>query len=238
MKTPPIHLPQMQSQPTWGIVVPHDSTIELARRLMGLRALAMSLDGLFHISGEDDREYRSTLVATGEAVHRLELARQAANTLKLPLRIFACTEARAAMAVTTDADSRDRKFLTGSKTSEDHHVYCGSVDAAVSRALVYAQYADVVCFRSVNADLSEAARFAAALRASFPAKQMGYAHAPALTGVRWDELDHRYFEARLREYGYDFYIVTQFGQTIFPHARVPGAWVSRAPARSSLPLIA
>jgi hypothetical protein len=30
---------------------------------------------------------------------------------------------------------------------------------------------------------------------------------------------------RLRQIGYDFYFVTQFGQTTFPHAPASGAWV-------------
>jgi hypothetical protein len=48
---------------------------------------------------------------------------------------------------------------------------------------------------------------------------------PMPDGVRWNELDHRAFNARLRQIGYDFYFVTQFGQTAFPHAPASGAWV-------------
>jgi hypothetical protein len=48
---------------------------------------------------------------------------------------------------------------------------------------------------------------------------------PLPDGVRWNELDHRAFGARLRQIGYDFYFVTQFGQTTFPHAPASAAWV-------------
>jgi hypothetical protein len=58
---------------------------------------------------------------------------------------------------------------------------------------------------------------------------------PMLDGIRWNELDHRAFDARLRQIGYDFYFVTQFGQTTFPHAPASGAWVLMDDAVRSKP---
>ena len=168
---------------------------------------------------------RRTLLSIAETVRRLNAAREAANLLEHPLYLLACTEARNAAALEDDDDVRDRRFLSGMKTRDNAHVYCGGLDAAISRALVFARYAEVVCYCSQSTDLAEAAHFASEVQSSFPGKKLGFGHMPMLDGVRWNELDHRGFDARLRQIGYDFYFVTQFGQTTFPHAPASGAWV-------------
>jgi isocitrate lyase len=226
-----------------------NSSTDLARRLMDLKSLAMNLEG-FQL-GSDDRNHHPALVSTREAVQRLASAKLAADSLHMSLRVFACTDARMAAAVSTDADRRDHKFLSGSRTSEGFHTYCGGLDAAVSRGLVFAQYADVVCFRSNGADLFEAARFAASIKSRFPAISLAYGHNATQNGLRWNELDHRAFAEKLQKIGYDTYFVTQFGQTTFPYTPIAGPWVLlndtvcgksvipedlRRPAVSTLPL--
>ena len=202
-----------------------NSSIELARRLMGIGALATNCYGQLQTAESVDHGSRRTLLSIAETVRRLDAAREAANLLGHPLHVLACTEARVAVALEDDADARDRKFLSGMKTKDNSHVYCGGLDAAISRALVFARYAEVVCLRSPNIDLAEAAHFASEVRSSFPGKKLGFGHTPMLDGVRWNELDHRAFDVRLRQIGYDFYFVTQFGQTTFPYAPASGAWV-------------
>jgi isocitrate lyase len=201
-----------------------NNSIVLARRLMEMGALAANCYGQLHTAENADGSPR-TLLSIAETVRRLNAAREAANLLGHPLHILACTEARTAAALEDDEDARDRKFLSGMKTKDNSHVYCGGLDAAISRALVFARYAEVVCFRSQSADLAEAAQFASEVQSSFPGKKLGFGHMPMPDGVRWNELDHRAFDARLRQIGYDFYFVTQFGQPTFPNAPASGAWV-------------
>lgn len=211
-----------------GSAAPFHSPTELARRLMELGALATNCSGQMQTAesvGHRGMVTGGTLLSTAETVRRLEAAREAANLLEHPLHVLACTEARTAVALEDDADTRDWKFLSGMKTQGNSHVYCGGLDAAIARALVFARHAEVVCFRSQSTDLGEAAHFAAEVQSSFPGKRLGFGHMPTLDGVRWNELDHRAFDAKLRRMGYDFYFVTQFGQTTFPQAPVPGAWV-------------
>ena len=160
-----------------------------------------------------------------EAIKRLESARFAADSLQVSLRVFACTDARMASAVATDADRRDRNFLSGMRTAEGFHTYCGGLDAAIARGLGFAPHADVVCFRSNEPDLSEAARFAAVLKSRFPAKSLAFGHSATRNGLRWNEQDHRSFEKKLQKLGYDAYFVTQFCQTFFPYTPPSGAWV-------------
>jgi isocitrate lyase len=201
------------------------SSIELAQHLMGIGALATNCCGQLLAAVHLDHGCNGTLLSIAETVRRIDAAREAANLLGHPLSVLACTEARTAVALEDDADARDRKFLSGMKTRDDSHVYCGCLDAAISRALVFARYAEVVCLRTQNPDLAEAAHFVSEVRSSFPGKQLGFGYTPMLDGVRWNELDHRAFALRLRRIGYDFYFVTQFGHTTFPHAPASGAWV-------------
>jgi isocitrate lyase len=200
-----------------------NSSIVLARRLMEIGALATNCYGHLQTSEIVDRS-PSTLLSITETVRRLNAAREAANLLEHPLLVLACTEARNAAALEDDVDVRDRRFLSGMKTGANSYVYCGGVDAAISRALVFARYAEVVCLRSHSTDLAEAAHFASEVQSSFPGKKLGFGLMPAPDGVRWNELDHLAFAARLRQIGYDFYFVSQFGQTTFPHAPATGPW--------------
>jgi isocitrate lyase len=201
-----------------------NSSIVLARRLMEIGALATNCHGQLQTADTAYGGHR-TLLSITETVRRLNTARQAASLLSHPLHVLASTAARNAAALEDDDDARDRKFLSGMKTNDNSHVYCGGLDAAISRALVFARHAEVVCFRSHSTDLAEAAHFASEVRSSFPGKRLGFGHLPMPDGVRWNELDHRAFGVRLRQIGYEFYFVTQFGQTSFPHAPAPGAWV-------------
>ena len=201
-----------------------NSSIVLARRLMEIGALVTNCYGQLQAAESVERSPR-TLLSIAETVRRLNAAREAANLLEHPLHVLACTEARNAAALEGDDDVRDRRFLSGMKTGDNSYVYCGGLDAAISRALIFARYSEVVCFRTQSTDLAEAAHFASEVQSSFPGKKLGFGHLPAPDGVRWNELDHQAFGARLRQIGYDFYFLTQFGQTTFPRPPASGAWV-------------
>ena len=197
---------------------------ELEEHLAGLEYVAMNLGDRFLVASDPQSHYPA-LISVQEAVQQLKSAKFIAESLQIPLRIFACTDARIASAVTTDEDRRDRRFLSGIGTSDGFHVYCGGLDAAIARGLTFAPYADLVCFRSNKADLSEAARFAAALQSKFPGTGLAFGYTPTRNGARWNEHDHRTFEEKLRKLGYEAYFVTQFGQTFFPCTQISSAWV-------------
>jgi len=201
-----------------------DGSVEFAQRLMELGASAVSCGGRLQVSNGFDTSLRPTLLSTAETVRRLEGARELAVSLGHPIQVIACTDARTAAALEDDGDARDRKFLSGGKTTGNTHAYCGGLNAAVSRAMTIAVHAEIVCYRSPSVDLAEAAQFASQVRASFPGKVLGFGYRAMPDGPRWNELDYRAFETRLRQIGYDFYFLTQFGQTVFPHPPAPGSW--------------
>ena len=178
-------------------------TRELTYRLMELGALATQAQGAMHIAVDNGCGHDPTLLSIKETLRKVETAREAAAALNLPLCVLACTQARVAKALQDDADPRDRRFTTGAKNQKGFHAYCGGVDAAISRALIYAQYADVVCYRTESIDLTEATRFASAVKSSFPLKQLGFSYTPTPEAPRWNELDHRAFAGQLRQIGYD-----------------------------------
>lgn len=164
------------------------------------------------------------MVSIDQVVKRLTSVRDAALSLGVDLSIFACTEARQAIGINCAMDPRDRKYLSGPTSFPGLHAYCGGLDAAISRALSYAPHADVVCFKSSIPDIPESRRFAEAIRAAHPEKQLAFGYSPNPNGRRWNELDHAVFEAELHSVGFDNYFFTQFGSVIFPRSPAGTHW--------------
>jgi isocitrate lyase len=129
--------------------------------------------------------------------------------------VIACTNAREAHSVTDDQDPQDRRYLTGVRTIEGYHVYCGGIDASIRRALAYAPYADVVCYRASRLDLAEAQRFASAIRTYFPDKQLGVSVSPRPRELRrgFDEVSR---DERLCRLGYSYCFLTLSDSVVFP----------------------
>ncbi len=199
--------------------------LELVRQLLNRHAVAVKLQKDFHQAECIAQPLGSILVPLDQAVQRLISARTAAGELGVQMRIFACTEARMAVAVTSDSDKRDHKYLSGLISWDGNHVYCGGLDATIGRALLYAPYADVVCFKSSTANTSEAKRFAVAIRAEFPTKELAFGYCPKPDGPRWNERDHAELQSELQRLGYDYYFLTQFGSSLFPQFPSGSPWV-------------
>src|SRR6201997_3944017 len=65
------------------------------------------------------------LVPTPEAIQKLVAARLAADVLDVPTILIARTDANAAQLITSDCDPGDAPFLTGHRTTEGFHGFCG-----------------------------------------------------------------------------------------------------------------
>jgi hypothetical protein len=198
--------------------------MELSGRLLDLDPVAMSLDDRFRVTANVDRGPRPVVLPVDHAIKRLESARSASKARNLDLLLFACTEARAAVAVSEDNDPRDRKYLSGGRTMDGLAAYCGGLNAAIDRALLFAHHADVVCLKTTAIDLNEARRFVREVRGAFPGKGLGFGHSPRPDGEAWNENSHAQIERELREIGFDYYFVTQFGSTIFPNPPIAASW--------------
>src|SRR4029079_14833152 len=114
------------------------------------------------------------LVPTAQFVRTLNAARLAADVLDVPTVLLARTDALSAALLTSDIDEYDREFVTGERTGGGFYRVREGIDAAISRGLAYAPYADLVWFETSTPDLGEARDFAQAIHERFPGKTRAY----------------------------------------------------------------
>jgi isocitrate lyase len=152
------------------------------------------------------------LVPTSQFVRTLNAARLAADVLDVPTVLVARTDALSAALLTSDVDEYDRDFLTGERTGEGFYRVRDGIDAAISRGLAYAPYADLVWFETSTPDLGEAREFAAALHEKFPGKLLAYNCSPSFNWRKHlDDDTIAGFQSQLMEMGYRFQFITLAG---------------------------
>jgi len=152
------------------------------------------------------------LVPTSQFVRTLSAARLAADVLDVPTVLFARTDALAAALLTSDIDEYDREFVTGERTAEGFFRVRDGLDAAISRALAYAPYADVLWCETSTPDIGEAREFAQAVHEKFPGKLLAYNCSPSFNWSKHlDEDEIATFQRALAEMGYRFQFITLAG---------------------------
>ena len=152
------------------------------------------------------------LVPTREAVSKLISARLAADVAGVPTLVIARTDAEAADLVTSDIDDRDREFLTGERTVEGFYRTVAGIDQAISRALAYAEYADLVWCETGVPDLAFARKFAEAIHRSFPGKMLAYNCSPSFNWKKnLDDATIARFQKELGAMGFKFQFITLAG---------------------------
>ena len=110
------------------------------------------------------------LVPTSQHIRTLTSARLAADALGVPTVIIARTDALAANLLTSDVDDSDKDFVLGERTSEGFFKVKNGTEAAFSRALSYAPYADLVWCETGTPDIGYAKDFADAVHEKYPDK--------------------------------------------------------------------
>ena len=159
------------------------------------------------------------LVSSAAFLRTLAAARLAADTLGVPTLIVARTDANGAKLVTTDIDDRDRMFLTGERTPEGFFRMKGGLEVAISRALTYAPYADILWCETSEPNLAEARRFAEAVHAQFPGKLLAYNCSPSFNWEKkLDAATIGRFQKELAAMGYRFQFVTLAGFHALNHS--------------------
>jgi isocitrate lyase len=152
------------------------------------------------------------LVPTRTAISHLIAARLAADVSDVPTVIVARTDANAAALLTNDIDERDHEFFTGERTSEGFYRVRAALDQAIARAISYAPYADMVWCETSAPGLSEAKRFAEAVKAKFPDKLLAYNCSPSFNWKKkLDGATIAKFQTELGAMGYKFQFVTLAG---------------------------
>ena len=152
------------------------------------------------------------LVPTQEAISKLIAARLAADVMGVPTLIVARTDADAANLITSDIDPRDRKFITGERTSEGFfYVNCG-IAQGIDRGLSYAPYADLIWMETSTPDLKQAREFAEAIHRQYPGKLLAYNCSPSFNwAAKLSVAEMETFREELAAMGYKFQFITLAG---------------------------
>jgi len=152
------------------------------------------------------------LVPTSQHIRTLNAARLAADVAGAPTIVIARTDALAATLITSDADERDREFLTGDRTAEGFFEVRSGIDPVLARGHAYAPYADLLWVESATPDLELARRFAESIHAEFPNKQLAYNCSPSFNWRRHlDDAQIASFQRELAAMGYAFQFITLAG---------------------------
>ena len=152
------------------------------------------------------------LVPTREAVNKLVAARLASDVMGVPTLVIARTDAEAGDLITSDIDDNDKPFLTGERTVEGFFRTRNGIDQAISRAIAYAPYADLVWCETGRPDLEFAKKFAEAVHRQYPGKMLAYNCSPSFNWRKnLDEDSIRKFQRELGAMGYKFQFITLAG---------------------------
>src|SRR5207245_10984561 len=118
------------------------------------------------------------LVLTHQFIRTLVAARLAADVMGVPTYLVARTDAVGAKLISSDADPRDLPYMTGERTAEGYYILKPRLQAAITRGISYAPYADIICSETATPDLDEARRFAKDITRVHPGKPHADSYAP------------------------------------------------------------
>ena len=152
------------------------------------------------------------LVPTREAVDKLIAARLASDVMDVPTVIIARTDADAATLITSDVDENDRPFIYGSRTHEGFYRVRNGIEQAISRALAYARFADLVWCETSKPDIGQAREFATAIKDRYPQKILAYNCSPSFNwALKLNRSERLRFCDDLAALGYKFQFITLAG---------------------------
>jgi isocitrate lyase len=152
------------------------------------------------------------LVPTQQAIQNLVAARLAADVLDVPTVLIARTDANAATLLTSAVDDRDRRFLTGKRTSEGFYQVRAGLEQAIARGLAYAPYADLIWCETAHPDLGEAKEFAVSIHQQYPGKMLAYNCSPSFNWkLNHDDQALATFQRDLAAMGYKYQFITLAG---------------------------
>lgn len=152
------------------------------------------------------------LVPTQEAVDKLIAARLAADVAGVPTILLARTDANAADLLTSNNDPRDKKFITGERTSEGFYRVKAGIEQAIDRGISYAPYADLLWCETATPNLDEAKQFAEAVKKEYPDQILAYNCSPSFNWKKnLDDATIAKFQTELSAMGYKFQFITLAG---------------------------
>lgn len=152
------------------------------------------------------------LIPTSQMIRTLNAARLASDVAGVDTVIMARTDAEAATLITSDHDPLDREFIIPERTEEGFYKFKNGIDACIQRGLAYAPYADLLWFETSTPDLTQAKRFADAIRAVYPNQMLAYNCSPSFNWRKYlSRSECAEFQNELGKLGYKFQFITLAG---------------------------
>ncbi len=188
------------------------NVFELTKSFIDAGAAAVHLEDQLSSEKKCGHMGGKVLIPTGQHIRTLKAARLAADVMGTPTLVIARTDSLGANLLTTDVDERDRAFTTGERTAEGFYTIRNGMEAAISRGLAYAPYADLIWCETSTPDLDEAAMFAEAIHERYPGKMLAYNCSPSFNWKRHlDDATIATFQKELGAMGYRFQFITLAG---------------------------
>jgi isocitrate lyase len=188
------------------------NVFELTKNFIDAGAAAVHLEDQLSSEKKCGHMGGKVLIPTAQHVRTLKAARLAADVKGAPTLVVARTDSLGANLLTTDVDKRDRQFTTGERTAEGFFTVRNGMEAAISRGLAYAPYADLVWCETSTPDLEEARQFAEAIHAEYPDQMLAYNCSPSFNWKRHlDDATIATFQKELGAMGYRFQFITLAG---------------------------
>ena len=153
------------------------------------------------------------LVPTSQFIRTLIAARLASDVLDVPTILVARTDADSAKLLLSDADPVDHPFIESQeRTPEGFYHLKGGIDCAISHALSYAPYADMIWCETAVPDMKQAREFARGVHEKFPGKLLAYNCSPSFNWKKHlSDKEISNFQRELGLLGFKFQFVTLAG---------------------------
>ena len=188
------------------------NTFELTKACINAGAAAVHLEDQISSLKKCGHMGGKVLAPSSEFLRKFTAARLAADVMGVPTLMVARTDAKGARLTRSDIDPIDQPFLTGKRTVEGYFEVKGGLELAITRALSYAPYADVIWCETSTPDLGEAREFAQAILEKFPNKLLAYNCSPSFNWkLHMDHASLQGFQEELGTMGYKFQFVTLAG---------------------------
>lgn len=152
------------------------------------------------------------LVPTSQMIRTLNAARLAADVAGVDTVIMARTDAEAATLITSNHDPLDSEFIIDERTEEGFYKFRNGIDACIARGLAYSPYADLLWFETSTPSISQAKKFADAIRDQFPDQMLAYNCSPSFNWAKFlSNEECETFQQELGKLGYKFQFITLAG---------------------------
>jgi isocitrate lyase len=185
------------------------NTFELMKDMIEAGAAAVHFEDQSFPLKKDGYKNGKVIIPAKEFIAKLAAARLASDILGIPTILIGRTDAQAARFIQSDIDPIDQPFLTEERTIEGYFGVKGGLQYAITRALEFAPYVDMLWYGTSTPDLGEAREFAEALHSRFPKKLLAYNCSPSLNWkTHLTKRDILSFQDQLGLMGYKFQFVT------------------------------